>query len=51
MLNQLSASFSIDGAGLGMLASGYFYGYLAMQIPAGILVDTLGVRRVCSAAC
>ncbi|AOB29655.1 hypothetical protein AKI39_01620 [Bordetella sp. H567] len=46
MLNELSASFSIDGAGLGMLASGYFYGYLAMQIPAGILVDTLGVRRV-----
>ncbi|CAM3678953.1 Major facilitator superfamily (MFS) profile domain-containing protein [Bordetella sputigena] len=46
MLNELSASFSIEAAGLGVLASGYFYGYLAMQIPAGILVDTLGVRRV-----
>ncbi|ANN70237.1 MFS transporter [Bordetella bronchialis] len=46
MLNELSASFSIDAGGLGVLASGYFYGYLAMQIPAGILVDTLGVRRV-----
>jgi predicted MFS family arabinose efflux permease len=46
MLTELSRSFSIDAAGLGVLASGYFYGYLAMQIPAGILVDTLGVRRV-----
>jgi predicted MFS family arabinose efflux permease len=46
MLTELSRTFSIDAQGLGLLASGYFYGYLAMQIPAGILVDTLGVRRV-----
>ncbi|ARP89085.1 hypothetical protein CAL14_01210 [Bordetella genomosp. 9] len=46
MLTELAKTYAIDAAGLGLLASGYFYGYLAMQIPAGILVDTLGVRRV-----
>ncbi len=28
------------------MASGYFCGYMAMQIPAGVLVDTFGVRGV-----
>ena len=38
--------FSTDAAGVAMLASSYFWGYTLMQIPAGILVDRFGVRRV-----
>jgi predicted MFS family arabinose efflux permease len=38
--------FSTDAAGVAMLASSYFWGYTLMQIPAGILVDRYGVRRV-----
>jgi predicted MFS family arabinose efflux permease len=38
--------FSTDAAGVAMLASSYFWGYTLMQIPAGLLVDRYGVRRV-----
>jgi sugar phosphate permease len=33
-------------ASLGVLAATYFYVYTIMQIPTGILVDTLGPRRI-----
>jgi predicted MFS family arabinose efflux permease len=38
--------FSTDAAGVAMLASSYFWGYTLMQIPAGLLVDRYGVKRV-----
>ena len=40
------ADFSTDAAGVAMLASSYFWGYTLMQIPAGVLVDRYGVKRV-----
>jgi predicted MFS family arabinose efflux permease len=40
------ADFSTDAAGVAILASSYFWGYTLMQIPAGILVDRYGVKRV-----
>jgi predicted MFS family arabinose efflux permease len=44
--------FNTDAAGVAMLASSYFWGYTLMQIPAGLLVDRYGVKRVvlCSMA-
>ncbi|UGY16142.1 MFS transporter [Bradyrhizobium septentrionale] len=38
--------FDTDAAGVAMLASSYFWGYTLMQIPAGLLVDRFGVKRV-----
>ena len=38
--------FNTDAAGVAMLASSYFWGYTLMQIPAGVLVDRYGVKRV-----
>jgi MFS family permease len=38
--------FSTDAGGVAMLASSYFWGYTLMQIPAGLLVDRYGVKRV-----
>jgi len=38
--------FSTDAAGVAMLTSSYFWGYTLMQIPAGLLVDRYGVKRV-----
>jgi len=40
------ADFHTDAAGVAMLASSYFWGYTLMQIPAGLLVDRYGVKRV-----
>lgn len=41
---DLMRSFDTTGAALGSLAAMYFYIYTAMQIPAGVLADTLGAR-------
>jgi len=41
---ELAQSFGISAAALGSLAAMYFYIYTAMQIPAGVLADTLGAR-------
>ncbi len=43
---DLQQTFHASAAELGGLAATYFYVYLVMQIPTGILVDTLGSRRV-----
>ena len=43
---DLQATFAIGGAQLGTLAATYFYIYTLMQIPAGVLADTLGPRRI-----
>ncbi len=43
---DLQATFDIGGAQLGTLAATYFYVYTLMQLPTGILADTLGPRRI-----
>jgi len=43
---DLQQTFHASGAELGGLAATYFYVYTVMQVPAGILADTLGPRRV-----
>ncbi|MFA6119796.1 MAG: MFS transporter [Sideroxydans sp.] len=43
---DLQQTFHASGAELGGLAATYFYVYMLMQIPTGILVDTMGPRRV-----
>ncbi len=46
---ELTLAFNVSGAALGALAATYFYVYTVMQIPTGVLVDTLGPRRVLTA--
>lgn len=50
MTKDLMAAFHIDGAELGNLAATYFYSYLIMQIPAGILLDKFGPRNMTTIA-
>ena len=47
--NELQQAFSVSGAALGALAATYFYIYALMQVPTGVLVDTLGPRKVLTA--
>jgi sugar phosphate permease len=44
--SDLQHDFQASGAALGGLAATYFYVYSLMQIPTGVLVDTLGPRRI-----
>jgi MFS family permease len=46
---DLSGAFEVSGATLGALAATYFYVYAVMQVPSGVLADTLGPRRVLAA--
>ncbi len=43
---ELQQAFHVSGAALGVLAATYFYVYTVMQIPTGVLVDTVGPRRI-----
>ena len=47
--DDLVAVFGMSGAAFGHLASMYFYAYTAMQIPVGMLADSLGARKTVSA--
>ncbi len=44
--DELTRAFAVNGAALGALAATYFYVYTLMQIPTGVLVDTLGPKIV-----
>ncbi len=48
MTSELMESFAIGAAGLGNLSGFYFYSYVAMQVPTGILADRWGPRRLLS---
>ena len=43
---ELTQAFSISAAVLGTLAATYFYVYTLLQIPVGVLADTLGPRKL-----
>lgn len=43
---ELSLDFGLSAASLGSLSALYFYSYVAMQIPTGLLADRLGPRRL-----
>lgn len=46
MTHELMHSFGIQAQGLGFLASLFYYGYTPMQIPAGLLYDRIGPRKL-----
>ncbi len=46
MTRELMRSFAIGAATLGNLSAFYFYSYVAMQIPTGILSDRWGPRKL-----
>ena len=43
---ELSREFGLSAAALGNLSAFYFYSYVAVQIPTGLLADRFGPRRV-----
>ena len=43
---ELMQAFNATGATIGLLSATYFYAYAGLMIPAGVLVDRLGVRWV-----
>jgi MFS family permease len=46
---DLMQAFHASGTIVGLLSSTYFYAYAGLMIPAGLLIDALGVRRIVAA--
>ena len=46
LTRELSQTFQLTGAALGNLSAFYFYSYVAVQIPTGMLADRLGPRKL-----
>lgn len=51
MQQELKEAFGFSDAAFGNLGSMVFYAYMLMQLPTGILVDTVGPRRTVAAGC
>ena len=49
MTDRLMTDFAIGAAALGNLSAFYFYSYVAMQVPTGIMADRWGPRRLLTA--
>lgn len=50
MTDDLMQAFHVNGAGLGNLSAFYFYSYLIMQIPVGVMLDRYSPRLLTTAA-
>lgn len=50
MIPNLMRDFNIDTLGVGLLSSYFFYPYIILQLPAGVLIDRYKPRRVLSAS-
>jgi predicted MFS family arabinose efflux permease len=46
LLSIIAAQFSLSSADAGLLTGVYFFAYLILQIPAGMLGDRFGMKRV-----
>jgi MFS family permease len=46
---DIMRAFDIGGGAIGQFSAMYFYAYAGFMIPAGLLLDSFGVRRVYSA--
>lgn len=50
MTHDLMSAFHVHGVGLGNLSACYFYAYLLMQIPVGVLLDKYSPRYLTACA-
>lgn len=45
MIPQLMHDFHLTVTDIGVLSASFFYPYLILQIPAGMVIDRMGVRK------
>ncbi len=45
MMSDLQAHFNITAGSFGLLTAFYYFAYAPMQVPVGLSVDSIGVRR------
>lgn len=50
MADEMMETFSVGAGGFGIISSIYFYAYAPMQLPAGLLFDRYGPRKLMTSA-
>lgn len=50
MAGPMMLTFNVSAAGFGFISAFYFYAYAPMQLPAGLLFDRYGPRKLMTAA-
>ena len=51
MENPLRTHFDLSATGFGLLSSIYYFAYVPMQLPVGVLLDRYGPQRLLTVAC
>lgn len=51
MEDALRNHFNLSATGFGLLSAFYYYAYVPMQLPVGVLMDRFGPRRLLTIAC
>ena len=51
MENALRMHFNLSATGFGLLSAFYYYAYVPMQLPVGVLMDRFGPKRLLTIAC
>lgn len=51
MTQDLMRDFGVQGCALGVLGAFYYNAYAIMQIPLGVLLDSLGPKRLIASSC
>jgi MFS family permease len=51
LTNEMRIAFNVNENQLGLIGATYFYAYAFFQLPAGILIDKYGARRLLILAC
>ena len=51
MEHALRVHFNLSATGFGLLSAFYYYAYVPMQLPVGILMDRFGPKRLLTVAC
>ena len=49
LAKELMQAFDLTGAAVGLLSAMYFYSYATFMVPGGVLIDSVGPRRVIAA--
>src|SRR5215216_3156420 len=50
MADSMMKTFNVTAAGFGIISAFYFYAYAPMQLPAGLLFDRYGPRKLMTTA-
>lgn len=51
MTSQLMQHYQVDAGTFGVITAFYYYAYVPMQLPVGVLLDRYGPRRLLTVAC